>query len=418
MKPLRDVGPANDAETWANAPARTSGSGSTGMRTGSVSGGMQMMTSGRGVLAFFGAAVLIALLLVPNESAADTERRIEELEFPELGDIDVPEPRREELSNGLVVFLLEDHEFPIVDLNADFRTGAIYEPKEKAGLAWLTGEVMRSGGSAAYPGDELDLQLESIGARIETRIGETSGSASLSTLTEDLDLGLKMFTDVLQRPAFPDEKIDLAKVEMRTSISSRNDQAGSILRREFDKIVYGEDSPYGWHTEYATVEAISREDVVAFHDTYVRPDRMILTVYGDFDTEEILKSLEELLGSWPRAAAPLPPAPAMPAPKPPRVHYAHKEGTTASSIALGHLGFRADDPDYSTMNVLNRILGAGFSSRLFREIRSRMGLAYSVRSSAGVGYHHPGVFAARVETRIDSTVKTTRAILDQLQKIR
>jgi zinc protease len=349
---------------------------------------------------------------------AGTEDKIEDLKFPPLGEVKIPEPLRVELSNGIVVFLLENHDFPIVDIRAQLPVGTIYESKQKAGLAWLTGEVMRSGGTEKYPGDELDLILESIGARLEIRIGDTSGTLSLSTLTDDLDLGLDLLADVLKHPAFPEEKIDLGKVKMRTAVASRNDEPSSILRREFLKIIFGPDSPYGWHPEYATIAAISRDDLVSFYNSYVGPAGLIFAVYGDFSADSMNSRLEELLGNWNPANSPRPAAPPMPAPSDPKVYYAFKEGTTNSSISIGHLGFRADDPDYAAMRVLNKILGRGFSSRLFTEIRSRMGLAYSVRSTDGVGFSHPGIFRAGVETRIDSTVKTTRAILAELEKIR
>lgn len=349
---------------------------------------------------------------------ADTEKLLEELKYPPLGEIKVPEPERWQLDNGTVVYFLEDHEFPIVDVQARIRVGDIYVPKDKIGLASLTAEVMRSGGSESYPGDDLDLKLENMGARMEIDFGETSGTVFLSTLSDDTASGLEIMADVVRNPSFPEEKIELGKVELRTSIASRNDEPVSIMNREFDKAIFGADSPYGWHMEYATVEAISRDDLVDFHKKYVRPDQMIMTVYGDFDTGSVKAKLQEVFGDWPAGTAPIPPDPSLPSPKPPTVYYAEKEGTTNSSIAMGHLGMLASDPDYAAMRVLSRILGGGFSSRLFSEIRSRRGLAYAVFSTSGTGFHHPGTFYARVETRIDSTVTTIRGVQEEFRKIR
>jgi zinc protease len=363
-------------------------------------------------------AVALMLLTWVSGALADTEKELEKLELPPLGEIKVPDPERWELDNGIVVYFLEDHEFPIVDVQARVRAGEIYEPKDKIGLATLTGEVMRSGGSERHPGDDLDLSLENMGARIEINFGGSSGTAFLSTLSDDVDTGVEIMADVIQNPTFPEDKIELGKVELRTEIASRNDEPVSILNREFSKTIFGADSPYGWHTEYATVEAVTREDMMDFHKKYVRPDQMIMTVYGDFDTDAVKAKLQETFGGWTAAAEPLPPDPALPSPKSPTVYYAEKEGVTNSSIAMGHLGMLASDPDYPTMRILGRILGGGFASRLFSEIRSRRGLAYAVFSTSGTGFHHPGTFYARVETRIDSTVTTIRAIQEEFRKIR
>lgn len=363
-------------------------------------------------------AAALVLFAWGATAGADTEKLIENLKYPEIGEIKVPEPERVELENGMVVYLLEDHEFPIVDIFVRMRAGGIYEPSDKIGLAQLTGEVMRSGGSENYPGDDLDLSLENMGARLSIGFGDESGTASLSTLSDDIDSGVEILVDVLRNPAFPEEKIELGKVEMRTDVASRNDEPLSILSREFQKMIFGADSPYGRHTEYATIEAITRDDLVEFQKTYVRPDQMIATVYGDFDTAEMKSKLAQTFGAWPAGTGPLPPDPGLPEPKAPTVHYAHKAGTTNSSIGFGHLGMLASEPDYAAVIVMNKVLGSGFKSRLFSEIRSRRGLAYAVGSGAGTGFHHPGAFRAHVETRIDSTVATIRAVQEEIRKIR
>jgi len=314
--------------------------------------------------------------------------------------------------------LLEDHEFPLVDMQVRMRAGSIYEPAHLIGLASLTGEVMRSGGSNAYPGDDLDLSLENMGARLNIDFGETSGTAFLSTLSDDIDAGVDILVDVLRNPAFPDEKIELGKVEMRTDVASRNDEPLSILDREFQKMVFGGDSPYGWHTEYASIEAITRDDLVNFHKTYVRPDQMIVTVYGDFDTAQMTEKLTKTFGAWPAGSGPLPDDPPLPGPNEPTVWYAEKEGTTNSSIGFGHLGMLASEPDYPAVIIMSKILGQGFNSRLFMEIRSRRGLAYAVGSGSGTGFHRPGAFRAHVETRIDSTVTTIRGVQEEIRKMR
>jgi len=135
------------------------------------------------------------------------------LKYPKLRDIEMPEVEQVTLGNGMRLFLLEDHELPLVSISVRVRTGSMYEPTEKVGLASITGEVMRTGGTITKTGDEIDEELESIAASVETGIGLSSGSASMSVLKQDLDTGLAILADVLMNPAFRQDKIELARMQ-------------------------------------------------------------------------------------------------------------------------------------------------------------------------------------------------------------
>ena len=124
------------------------------------------------------------------------------LKYPKLGDIRIPKIQRVALANGMKLFLLEDHELPLVNVWAVIRTGSVYEPADKVGLASITGTVMRTGGTTSKTGDELDEELERIAAWVETGIGLNLGSASMSVLKDDVDKGLSILADVLMNPAF------------------------------------------------------------------------------------------------------------------------------------------------------------------------------------------------------------------------
>jgi len=339
------------------------------------------------------------------------------LTFPPLGVIREPEIERRTLANGLVVYLLEDHEFPLVDIQVLVHAGGLYEPQALRGVARLTGQVLRSGGTASIPGDSLDVRLESMGASIETEIRPTEGRLTASFLSQNANAGLVLLVDLMRRPAFPEEKLELAKVDARTEIASRNDDAVGIATREFGRLMYGDDSPYGWFPEYATIEAITRDDLVRFHETYFHPDRMILTVYGDFQRTAMLKELQRLLGDWPAVGKPLPPDPPVPAEGPQGVYYARKEGVTQSVVFFGLIGTRASDPDYAPLQLIDQILGSGFTSRLMNEIRTQRGLAYAVGSGPGTGWHHPGIWLVYLMTQSDSTVVAARLAREGIARI-
>jgi len=232
-----------------------------------------------------------------------------ELTYSRLGDIRIPDVKRVMLANGMQLFLLEDHELPLINMSAMIRTGSVYEPADKIGLANITGTVMRTGGTTGRTGDEIDEELEQIAASVETGIGESSGSASVSVLKEDIDTGLTILADVLMNPAFREDKIELEKIKTRSSIARRNDNARQIVRREYNKIIYGPQSVYARQTEYATIDNITRDDLVAFHKKFYRPNNMMLAVWGDFDTDGMIASLQKVFGGWEKADTEIPAVP-------------------------------------------------------------------------------------------------------------
>ncbi len=165
-------------------------------------------------------------------------KQVEELRYPPLPDLIIPEPERVVLENGMVVLLMEDHELPLISLSAFIRTGSRLEPQDKIGIASLTGTVLRTGGTTKQSGDDLDEFLEGKAAMIETSIGGTAGTASMSCLKEDFPGVLEVFGDILRTPAFAPEKLKIAKNQVMASIARQNDDPGGIVSREFKKLVY------------------------------------------------------------------------------------------------------------------------------------------------------------------------------------
>lgn len=365
-------------------------------------------------------SLVILALAVPilcSAAGEDVWRDPRSLEFPPLGRIAVPDPERVVLDNGMIVYFLEDHDFPLVDIRALMRVGSMYDPAGRAGLAAITGEVLRTGGSKTVTGDDLDHLLEGMGASIEISISDTEGSVSVSTLSGDTEEGLRIMADLLRNPGFPEEKIELAKRKEYTYISSRNDELFSIMGRELPKLIFGRDHPYSRHTEYASISSITPDDLNRFHGEFFHPDRMILTVYGDFRTGTVREILERLFGDWPRSAAPLPEDPPVSSSPARGVHFAHKGDATNSILIMGHLGLLRSDPDFPAMAMVHEIMGGGFSSRLLNEIRTKRGLAYAAGSSSGAGFHHPGPTLFYVITQSDSVGVAARYVLDEVDRM-
>jgi len=375
-----------------------------------------MKTNKSSAMVVLSLLVLGLCFLLPSCSHQQA-RKYSKLKYPKLGDIEIPKVERVTTANGMQLFLVEDHELPLINIYAIIRTGSIHEPAEKIGLAAITGTVMRTGGTINMTGDEIDEQLEQIAASVETGIALNAGSANLSVLKEDLDTALAIFADVLINPAFREDKIELAKIQHRSAIARRNDNPGSIAGREFTKLIYGPDSVYARHTEYATIEAITCDDLIAFHQKFYHPNNTMLAVWGDFDTKEMVKQLEEAFKGWEKVDVNVPSVPKVQYQYAKTVNAIRKDDINQAYINLGHIGTVMSDPDYFALVVMNRILGSGFTSRLFRNIRSRQGLAYSVYGVYSANYDYPGVFYVGCQTKSQNAVHAIRAMTEEVKKM-
>lgn len=243
--------------------------------------------------------VAIALVFVYRLPAvAQTPLHYTELEFSPAPEIKIPKYERYQLENGMVVYLMEDHQLPLVSGSAMIRTGSRLEPETQVGLAQITGTVMRSGGTQQHRADELNEILEQRAAIVETGINTVSGTASFNALSEDVATVFDLFAQVLRYPVFAPDKLELAKKQQRGAIARRNDEPGDIVNREFRKLVYGQNSPYARTVEYATLENITREDVVEFYQNYFYPNRMILGIVGDFEPAKMKALIEKTFGDW------------------------------------------------------------------------------------------------------------------------
>lgn len=367
-----------------------------------------------------GAIALLLMLVIrlPVIADATTPKHYTELEFPPLPEIQLPEYERYELDNGMVVYLVEDRDLPLVSGTAIIRTGSRFEPANKVGLAELTGQVMRSGGTQNHPAEELNLILEQKAASVETQIGTTSGSANFSTLSEDLDTVFGLFTEVLRQPAFAPQKFALAKNQKKGAIARRNDNPQEIATREFDKLIYGATSPYSRTVEYGTLNNISRQDAIDFYQQYFRPDNIILGIVGDFDSDAMAARIDNAFGNWQVDDAPSPIAmPPVTQKYESGLFLVERPQLTQSNIFLGHLGGQFDNPDYPVLSVINGVLN-GFGGRLFNEVRSRQGLAYSVYGYWSPNYDFEGTFIAGGQTQSDNTVPFVKSVKTEIQKLR
>jgi len=280
----------------------------------------------------------------------------------------------------------------------------------------LFGEVWRTGGTKAQTGDQLDDFLEVRAAKVETGGGIDSTTISLSCLKGDFDDVFKVFADLLQHPEFRADKLDLAQKQADDSISRRNDEIGEIAAREAAKLAYGANNPYAREPEYSTIAAITRQDLIDWHKTYVHPNHIILGISGDFDSATMEAKLRAAFESWP-AGAELPKDEVKFQPAPAGYYLIPKEDVNQSSIHMVALGTTRNNPDYYAISVFNEAFGGGFSSRLFNDIRTKRGLAYNVGGGIGTNFGHPGILQFVAGTKSQSTIESIQALDEDIDNV-
>jgi zinc protease len=349
----------------------------------------------------------------PSGSVATSWQKVP---IPALHQFKPQVPRRVELANGMVIFLQEDHELPLIDGAIRIRGGSREEPAEKAGLVSLYADVWRTGGTRSKTGDQLDDFLEAHAARVEASDSVDSTSLSFSSLKENFDQVFPVVLDLLENPEFRQDKLDLARQQFASLISRRNDDLDEIAQRESTKLAYGADNPYARTPEYYTIDAVTREDLLQWHKRTVAPANMILGVTGDFDSAVMEQKLRQAFGSKPRGER-FPAASTTFGRPTPGIYFIEKNDVNQSAIQMVDLGIDRRNPDYYAVEVMNELFGGGFSSRLFVNIRTRLALAYSVGGGVGASFDHPGVTRFSMGTKSGSTAAGIEALRKEMNTL-
>lgn len=332
-------------------------------------------------------------------------------------------PKREQyrhvLSNGVVAYLVEDHDLPLINVSTIVRTGSYLDPAGKEGLASLTGNQMRSGGTSSKTAEEFDEAADFLAAGIASSIAATQGNANLNILTKDLDQGLALYFDMLRNPRFQEDRLKLAKSQILQNMERRNDRTDAIEGREWSRLMYGSDHFAAKETTKSSIESITREDMIAFHQKYYQPGGFIFAASGDFNTKDMLAKLETAVKGWPINKQPVAEVPKPTAAPVAGVYTVHKADVNQGRVSIGHTGSTRDNPDAEAIAIMNDILGGGgFTSRITSRVRSDEGLAYSAGSNFGMGVYYPGVFRAAFQSKNPTTSQAIDIILEEINRIR
>jgi zinc protease len=323
---------------------------------------------------------------------------------------------RAALSNGVVVLVAERPGVPIVIVRVAVDAGAVLDPPDREGVANLTA-LLLTRGSAARSAQEADRAIEFVGGSLEGEGGRDAGELALSVLRKDLPLGLDLLADALRRPAFPDAEFERKRDEVRASVRRSEEDPGAVAARALRRLVFP-GHPYGRPVAGtdASLAAITRGDVVAFHQATYRPERTIVAVAGDVDAAVVRAELDTRLGGWSVAGA----GPAAPGPAglglPSRTETVQRTLTQAT-IMLGQATVTRGHPDFYPLLVASQVLGGGSSSRLYTRVREERGLAYSVYAQYAAG-RRAGLFLVELQCENARVREALAVVREELVRLR
>ncbi len=281
------------------------------------------------------------------------------------------------LDNGIVLLVTENPAADIIATRLFLRTGSRWEPQEKAGLSHLLAAVLTKG-TDQLSSLEIAEQVESVGAKLNADTSTDYFLISLKTVASDFEPILNLTAQLLQSPSFPEAEIELERRITLQGIRSQREQPFSVAFEQLRQQMY-QHHPYALSTlgTETTVPQLTRADLQNFHQTYFRPDNLIISIAGRITPETALEQIERIFGHWTVSAPPLPSL-SLPTLTPHPQNAITAQETQQSVVMLGYLTTSVNHPDYSVLKVLNTYLGNGLSSRLFVELREKRGLAYDV----------------------------------------
>ena len=331
--------------------------------------------------------------------AAETFIPPEKIKYPRL-DFQLPRAERILLKNGMVLYYLQDRELPIVSISALVRTGSMYDPQGKEGLAELTAYMMRTGGTTKLDSTEIDERFDLLAASPSISMSLDSASVNFSFFKDDLDTGLDLLSQMLKEPAFEEDKLRLALSLKNEELRRIADNPQKMAFREFNRLLYPND-PRGRYATSASLLKISRNDLIAFHREYFYPANMMFSICGDISKKEAINKIRQYFGQWHDSRHALDVA--LPPKQAGHGIFFVRKNLPQSTVVSGELTVSKTNPDFYAFSVLDFIIGSGgFPSRIFAAVRNNEGLAYSAGSFYRARTHY-GVFGTYAFTKTAST---------------
>ncbi len=325
------------------------------------------------------------------------------------------------LPNGLTLWVVEQHELPLVDVRLVVRAGPEVDPQAKLGLATLTANLLDEG-TTTRSALELADATQLLGASLFTTSSFESSTVGLHVPAARLDSALALMADVLLRPAFSDTELERQRTNRLTELLQSKDRGPVIASRVVARMIFGTTHPYGRPVDgtESTTKAITRADVVAFHDTWYRPNNATMIIVGDITPDDAERRVAALFGTWQKKAVPARRPPAAPAAQPTTITLVDKPGAPQASFRIGGVGLARRSADAFAVQVMNTTLGGSFTSRLNDNLREKKGYTYGAGSSfaqrrgAGPWLANAEIVSAKSDSALVEFLKELTAIRERL----
>ncbi len=335
--------------------------------------------------------------------------------LPDKAVMAMPPADRMELSNKLVVIILEEHSLPFLTFELLVNAGSKHDPAGLEGLANITANGLLLG-TRRHSATVMNEELDFIGSTLNAECNQDYATLDMRVLKKDLDKGFSLFWEAVTEPAFSSEEIQREVEKTLGSIRSSEDQPSKVAQKAFQKALFGS-GPYGHPVEgwEESLAKVTREAVAEFYKTRYRPNNSILVIAGDITVKEVKDKLAQRLQTWPAGDVPGTPGPSAFTEGPETVSI--NRPITQANVILGHKGVSRDNKDYYALSVMNNILGGGdFLSRMVEEVRVRRGLAYAI-SSFFIPRKHSGMFEVMFQTQSSSTREAISLVQKEMKRI-
>ena len=323
------------------------------------------------------------------------------------------------LDNGLTVLILEDHRLPTVSMTLELRSaGALYEPPEMTGLASVTATMLREG-TTTRTSKQIAETVDRLAAGINAFAGQggVGTSMNISGLKENFDQWFPLAVDILLHPAFPAD--EWAKLKQRQLVGLRNQRTSPqfLSRERFNKAVYGNHPAAIISATPASLEAITVEAMKKWHDERYTPQNSILGIAGDVTAAQIMPKLRTALAAWKKTDLKVAATAAVTPAAEKRVMIVNRAGSVQTSLVMGNIAIDRRSPDYVPLVVMNQVLGAGSTARLFNNLREDKGYTYGAYSTVSAG-EYAGPWEASSEVRTEVTEGAMREFFNEFNRIR
>jgi zinc protease len=329
-----------------------------------------------------------------------------------------PRTQRAKLSNGLEVVLAEVHKVPVVNFNLVVRGGRSVDRKEKPGVAGFAAN-MQAEGTKTRTSLQISDEAQKLGANLSAGASLDSYVVSLNALKARLEPSLALWADVVLNPSFPVEELERNRQQALGRIAQEKQSPNAIAFRILPGLLYGADHPYGQPASgtEASIRAITRDDLAAFHQTWFKPNNATLIVVGDTTLAEITPMLERAFAGWKPGDVPNVTLAERPQPAKTTIYLVDKPGAAQSVLAAGHLLPPRNDPDAVAFEVLNTALGGQFTSRINMNLREEKGYTYGA-STFPFEARGQSAFISFSSVRTDVTKEALAETLKELRDVR